>query len=92
MGLLRIRLFGALLLGPASRLPFWTALRIHQVISFALHLTGLILFIAPVFPRAADTVEPVPPFRLALFALDLEHMAQRAAIGAGVHRSGCAAY
>jgi hypothetical protein len=42
--------FVALLFAPASRLPFWTAFRIHQAISFALYLTGLILLLRRYFP------------------------------------------
>ena len=42
--------FVALLFAPASRLPFWTAFRIHQAISFALYLTGVILLLRRYFP------------------------------------------
>jgi hypothetical protein len=57
--------FVALLFEPAARLPFWTAFRIHQAISFALYLTGLILLLRRYFPGQPILSSLWVPFSLA---------------------------
>jgi len=57
--------FVALLFAPAARLPFWEAFRIHQAISFALYLFGLLLLLRRVFPAQPILSNIFLPFALA---------------------------
>jgi hypothetical protein len=57
--------FVALLFAPVSRLPFWTAFRLYQAISFALYVSGLILLLRRFFPGQPVLSSLFFPFALA---------------------------
>jgi len=57
--------FVALLFAPTARLPFWGAFRIHQAISFALYLFGLVLLLRRFFPAQPILSNIFLPFALA---------------------------
>ena len=57
--------FVALLFAQAAHLPFWTAFRIHQAISFALYALGLVILLRRFFPGQPILSSMFLPFALA---------------------------
>ena len=57
--------FVALLFAPAARLPFWTAFRIQQAISFALYAVSLVTLLQRFFPGQPVLSSIFLPFALA---------------------------